>query len=348
MPSRSASNFGIAAEFGGRCNLRFDDTNPTKEDVEYVESIMEDVRWLGFDWDDRLYYASDYFEQLYDCAVRADPGRARPTSDDLTRRRDRASTAARSTEPGQGEPVPRTAPSRRTSTSSRACSAGEFPDGAQRAAREDRHGVAQHQPARPGAVPHPARRRTTARATRGASTRCTTARTASRDAIEGITHSICTLEFEDHRPLYDWFLEQAAACRARPRQIEFARLNLTYTVMSKRKLLQLVQDGHVSRLGRPAHADHRRHAAARLHARGASATSAERIGVAKRDSMVDVALLEYCVREDLNRTRPARMAVLRPLRVIIDNYPEGGGEELDAVNNPEDPEAGTSEGAFLA
>ena len=256
-------NFGVAREFGGSCNLRFDDTNPAKEDVEYVDSIRPTCTGSA-STGTGLFYASDYFEALYDYAEHADPVgprlRRRPDAGRdprVPRHPDRA---------GQEQPVPRP-PGRREPRSVRAHAGRRVRGRRARAAREDRHGVAEHQHARPGAVPHPAHPRTIAPATRGRSIRPTTTRIRSRTRIEKITHSLCTLEFEDHRPLYDWLLANLPV-PSRPQQIEFARLNLTYTVMSKRKLLQLVVEKHVSRLGRSAHADHRRPAPARLHARG--------------------------------------------------------------------------------
>jgi len=332
-------NFGLAAEYGGLCNLRFDDTNPSKEEVEYVESIQEDVRWLGFDWGDRLYYASDYFERLYEHAVRLiEKGKAYVdslSSEEIRRYRGTL------TEPGRESPY-RNRSVEENLDLFRRMHGGEFPDGAHvlrakidmaspnlnlrdpvmyRIKHEDHH------------------------------------RTGSRwcvypmydyahcvsDSIEGITHSICTLEFEDHRPLYDWFLDELEIYH--PQQIEFARLNLTRTVMSKRKLLRLVQEGFVNGWDDP-----RMPTLRGLRRRGytpeAIRNFCEKIGVAKRDSMVDVALLEHCLREDLNKRAPRVMAVLRPLKVTLVDYPEGRVEALDAVNNPEDASMGTRKVPF--
>jgi glutaminyl-tRNA synthetase len=329
-------NFGIAREnAGGKCHLRFDDTNPAKEDIEYVESIKEDVRWLGFDWGDDLYYASDYFEKIYQFAIQLiEAGKAYvcDLSPEETRR-----MRGTLTEPGQPSPW-RDRSVAENLDLFRRMRAGEFPEGSRTLrARIDM------------ASPNINMRDPVMyRIIRAHHHRTGTAwpiypmydyAHCVSDSIEGITHSICTLEFEDHRPLYDWFLEQLAIHH--PQQIEFARLNLTYTVMSKRKLLQLVQEGHVSGWDDP-----RMPTISGLRRRGytpeAIRAFCERIGVAKRDGVVDVALLEHCVREDLNKRAPRYMAVLRPLRVIITNYPEGQPEEyLDAVNNPEDPSAGT-------
>ena len=256
-------NFGIARDYGGLCNLRFDDTNPCKEDVEYVDSIMEDVRWLGFDWEDRLYYASDYFEQLYDWAEKMIlAGQAYVcdlTADEVRQHRgtlDRAGPQQPLPRPlGRGEPRPVPADAGR-----------RVPRRLAHAPGEDRHGLAQPQHARPGHVPHPARHAPPHRRRVVHLSRPTTTPTASPTRWSGITHSICTLEFENHRPLYDWYVEALGIYH--PRQIEFARLNLTYTVMSKRRLLELVKEGHRQRLGRSADADDLRPAPPRLHARG--------------------------------------------------------------------------------
>ncbi len=332
-------NFGLAREFGGLCNLRFDDTNPTKEEVEYVESIMEDVRWLGFDWEDRLYYASDYFRKLYEFAVRLiEAGKAYVCDLSADEIREYRGTL---TEPGKESPYRNRSVEENIDLFTR-MRAGEFPDGTRvlRAKVDMASGNINMRDPVLYRILHAEHHRT------GdawciypmydwAHGQC--------DSIEGVTHSICTLEFEDHRPLYDWFIEQLGIYH--PQQIEFARLNLSNTVLSKRRLIRLVRDGHVSGWDDP-----RMPTIAGIRRRGYTPASirnfCERIGVARRDSMVDMALLEYCVREDLNRTAPRVMAVLRPLKVIIDNYPEGGGEELDAVNNPEDPEAGTRKVPF--
>ena len=327
-------NFGIAEEFGGKCNLRFDDTNPTKEEVEYVDSIMEDVRWLGFDWEDRLFYASDYFDQLYQWAEQMVlEGKAYVcdlTADEVRQYRGTL------TEPGKDSPY-RERPVAENLDLFRRMRAGEFPDGS----RTLRAKIDMASPNLNMRDPvmyrilHASHHRTgdkwciypTYDYAHGQS-----------DSIEGITHSICTLEFENHRPLYDWFVEALRIYH--PQQIEFARLNLTYTLMSKRRLLELVQEGHVRGWDDP-----RMPTLCGLRRRGytpeAIRSFCKRIGVAKVDSVIDVQLLEHCIREDLNRRAPRVMAVLRPLRVVIENYPEGKVEELDAVNNPEDPDAGT-------
>lgn len=333
-------NFGLAAEFGGVCNFRFDDTNPGKEEVEYVESIMNDVRWLGFDWGDRLYHASDYFEQLYLWAldlIRA--GNAYVDSLSADEIKEHRGTLI---EPGKDSPY-RNRPVEENLDLFERMRAGEFEDGAHvLRARIDmaspnlnmRDPVLYR-------IRHMAHHRT-------GDNWCIYPMYdyahGQSDAIEGITHSICTMEYEDHRPLYDWFLDNLDV-PSRPRQIEFARLNLSYTVMSKRKLLQLVQEGHVAGWDDP-----RMPTLAGIRRRGytpeAIRNFCERIGVAKRESLVDLALLEYCVREDLNLKAQRVMAVLRPVRVVIDNYPEGQVEYLEAVNNPEDPAAGTRKVPF--
>src|SRR5688572_4331077 len=332
-------NFGVAAEFGGQCNLRFDDTNPTKEDVEYVDSIQEDVRWLGFDWSDRMFYASDYFELMYACAEQLIvDGKA--YVDSLTADEIRAYRGTL-TEPGRNSPHRDRSPDESLDLFRR-MRAGEFPDGAHvlRAAIDM-------------ASPNINMRDPTLYRIRHA----THHRTGDAwciyptydyahpisDAIEGITHSLCTLEFEDHRPLYDWVVDhisQGTAFRARPRQIEFARLNLNYTVMSKRKLLAIVEQKLVSGWDDP-----RMPTIAGIRRRGYTPEAVRdfcaRIGVAKKENVIDVALLEHTVREDLNRRARRALAVLRPLKVVIENYPDGQVEHVDAVNNPEDPDAGT-------
>jgi glutaminyl-tRNA synthetase len=327
-------NFGLAAEYKGLCNLRFDDTNPTKEDVEYVDSIMEDVHWLGFSWDDRLYYASDYFEKLYDYAVQLiKKGKAYVCDLNAEEIRQYRGTL---TEPGKDSPY-RNRSVEENLDLFRRMREGEFPDGSRtlRAKIDMAAGNLNMRDPTIYRIKHESHHRT------GDKwciypmydfTHCLS------DSIERITHSICTLEFEDHRPLYDWFLDQLGAYH--PQQIEFARLNLSYTIMSKRKLLQLVQEKLVSGWDDP-----RMPTICGLRRRGYTPESirafAEKIGVAKRDSVVDVALLEHCIREDLNLRANRVMVVLKPLKVIIDNYPENKVEELEAVNNPEDPSAGT-------
>ena len=326
-------DFGIAQEFGGRCHLRFDDTNPTKESQEYVDSIIDTVRWLGFDWGKHLYYASDYFERLYEWAeelVRKDKAYV----DDLTP--DQVSAYRGTlTEPGRESPYRNRSVEENLSLLRR-MRAGEFPDGARtlRAKIDMASGnVNLRDP-----VMYRIRKATHHRT---GDTWCIYPMYdwahGQSDSIEGVTHSLCTLEYEDHRPLYDWYLDALGIYH--PRQIEFARLNLSHTVMSKRKLLTLVEEELVSGWDDP-----RMPTLAGLRRRGYTPEAirdfCERIGVAKADNLVDVALLEHCVREDLNRRAERRMAVLRPLRLVIENYPEGKAEELDAVNNPEDPAAG--------
>lgn len=327
-------SFGIARDYGGLCNLRMDDTNPEKEESEYVNSIIEDVRWLGFDWGDRLFYASDYFEKLYDYAVRLiELGKAYVCDLDTDQI---SSNRGSLTAPGTNSPY-RDRPVKENLDLFSRMRNGEFPDGAKtlrakidmadkriimrdpvlyRIKRENHH------------------------------------RTADRwciypmydfahclsDSIEGITHSICTLEFENNRPLYDWILDVLGAYH--PQQIEFARLNLSNTVLSKRKLLELVREGKVSGWDDP-----RMPTLSGLRRRGYTPSSirnfCEDIGVAKADSIVEIGVLENSVREELNKTAPRAMAVIRPLKLVITNYPDGKSEELDAVNNPEDPAAGT-------
>ena len=333
-------NFGVAEEFGGTCNLRFDDTNPTKEDVEYVDSIKEDVRWLGFDWDDRLYYASDYFEQLYEYAVHLiRHGNAYVDSLSAEEMREYRGTL---TEPGRESPYRSRTVEENLSMFAR-MRAGEFEDGAHvLRAKIDMSSpnINMRDP-----VLYRIRR---AHHHRTGDAWCIYpmydfAHPPS-DAIETITHSLCTLEFEDHRPLYDWLIENLPV-PGQPQQIEFARLNLTYTLMSKRKLLELVQEGRVSGWDDP-----RMPTIVGMRRRGYTAAAirafCERIGVAKRENVVDVALLEHAVREDLNRTAPRVMGVIDPLRVVIENYPDGQVEEFEVGNNPEDPLAGTRKVPF--
>ncbi|HYW78171.1 MAG TPA: glutamine--tRNA ligase/YqeY domain fusion protein [Thermoguttaceae bacterium] len=333
-------NFGIALENpGGRCNLRFDDTNPCKEELEYVDSIKEDVRWLGFDWEDREFYASDYFEQLYDWAIQLiKDGKAYVC--DLTPEQTREYRGTL-TEPGKASPY-RDRPVEENLDLFERMKAGEFKDGS-RVLRAKIDMASPNLNMRDPVlyrILHAHHHRTGDKwciypmydFTHGQS-----------DSIERITHSICTLEFENHRPLYDWFLDQLDIYH--PRQIEFARLNLTYTVMSKRKLLTLVEEGLVSGWDDP-----RMPTICGLRRRGFSPEAirkfCQRIGVAKFNSTIDIALLEHCVREDLNKQSARVMAVLRPLKVVIDNYPEDQVDELEAVNNPEDPDAGTHKVPF--
>jgi glutaminyl-tRNA synthetase len=327
-------NFGMAEEFGGKCNLRFDDTNPEKEEVEYVESIKENVRWLGFDWEDREFYASDYFERLYEFAVEliregkayvdhltpdqireyrgtlTEPGKNSPYRDRTVGENLELFEKMRNGEVDEGECV------------LRAKIDMASPNINMRDPALYRVKKAHHHRTGDKWVIYP----------------MYDFAHALSDAIEHITHSLCTLEFEDHRPLYDWCIENVSA-PSRPRQIEFARLNLSYTVLSKRKLLHLVREQHVDDWDDP-----RMPTISGFRRRGYTPEAirdfAERIGVAKKDSTVDLSLLEFCLREDLNKRAQRCMAVLRPLKVVIENYPEGQTEELDAVNNPEDPDMG--------
>ncbi len=322
-------NFGLAAEFGGLCNLRFDDTNPSKEDVEYVESIKADVRWLGFDWGDREYYASDYFERLYEFALQLiKAGKAYVCDLDADEMRAYRGTL---TEPGRNSPYRDRSVDENLDLFQR-MRAGEVQDGS-RTLRAKIDMASPNLNLRDPVM----YRILKASHHRTGDRRCIYPTYdfahGQCDSIERITHSICTLEFEDHRPLYDWFIQQLGIHH--PQQIEFARLNLTYTALSKRKLLQLVQQKHVSGWDdprMPTLAGYRR----RGYTPEAIRVFCERIGVAKRNSVVDIAMLEHCLREDLNKRAPRVMAVLRPLRVVLENYPEHHVEELEAVNNPED------------
>ncbi|MER3524452.1 MAG: glutamine--tRNA ligase [Ignavibacteria bacterium] len=332
-------NFGIARDYNGKCNLRFDDTNPTKEEVEYVEAIKRDVRWLGFDWEDREYYASDYFEQLYQYAVQLiKKGKAYVCDLSADEIREYRGTP---TQPGKESPYRHRSVEENLDLFRR-MRAGEFPDGSRTLrARIDmaspnfnlRDPVmyrilhAEHHRTGNAWCIYPTYD--------WAHGQC--------DSIEGITHSICTLEFEIHRPLYDWFLDALGIHH--PQQIEFARLNLSYTVMSKRRLLELVEDGVVNGWEDP-----RMPTISGLRRRGYTPESirtfAERIGVSKREYIQDVTVLEDCLRDDLNKRAPRVMAVLRPLKLVIENYPEGKVEYLDAVNNPEDASMGTRKVPF--
>ncbi len=326
-------NFGLAAEFGGQCNLRFDDTNPTKEEDQYVRAIKEDVRWLGFDWQDRELYASDYFDRLYEFAVQLiKAGKA--YVEDLTADEIRAYRGTL-TEPGKESPY-RNRPVDENLDLFDRMRTGEFPDGSRvlRAKIDMTSGNINMRDPVLYRILHASHHRT---GDKWCIYPMYDFAHGQSDSIEGITHSICTLEFEDHRPLYDWLLENLKIHH--PQQIEFARLNLNYTVTSKRKLLQLVEAKLVNGWDDP-----RMPTISGLRRRGFTPQSirnfCELIGVAKRDSMVDIAMLEHCVREDLNQHAPRVMAVLRPLKVVITNYPEDQVEEMEAVNNPEDPAAG--------
>ncbi|MFA5110859.1 MAG: glutamine--tRNA ligase/YqeY domain fusion protein [Desulfobaccales bacterium] len=333
-------NFGLAADFHGVCNFRFDDTNPSKEEMEYVESIMADVRWLGFDWGDRLFFASDYFEQLYQYGLHLiKTGQAYVC--DLTADQIR-SFRGTLTEPGQDSPF-RGRPVAENLDLFQRMRAGEFPDGS-RTLRAKIDMASPNLNLRDPVlyrIKHESHHRT-------GDAWCIYpmydyAHPLS-DALEGITHSICTMEYEDHRVLYDWALDHCPV-PFRPHQYEFARLNLAYTVMSKRKLLQLVHEGHVAGWDDP-----RMPTLAGMRRRGytpeAIRTFCDRIGVGKRENLVDLALLEFCVREDLNYRAPRVMGVLKPLKVVLVNYPENQVEELEAVNNPEDPGQGTRQVPF--
>jgi glutaminyl-tRNA synthetase len=327
-------DFGIANEFGGKCNLRFDDTNPVKEDVEYVESIKEDIRWVGFDWDDRLYFASDYFEQLYEYAIRLIK-KGKAYVDDLSADEIKEYRGTL-TQPGKNSPYRDRTVEENLYLFER-MRGGEFPDGfcVLRAKIDMASGNMNLRDPVMYRILHASHHRT------GdawciypmydfAHGQC--------DSIEGITHSLCSLEYENHRPLYDWFLDALEIYH--PRQIEFARLNLSYTVMSKRKLLTLVKNGHVRGWDDP-----RMPTLSGLRRRGFSAEVIRRfleaVGVAKRDNLVDIALLEALVRNELNLIAPRVMGIIHPLKVVIDNYPAGKVEELEAINNPEDPSAGS-------
>ena len=334
-------NFGIAAENkGGVCHLRFDDTDPGKEDIEYIESIKADVKWLGFDWGKHLYYASDYFDQLYEYAVQLiKKGKAYVCSLSPEEIKEYRGTL---TEPGKDSPY-RSRPVEENLDLFARMRAGEFGDGTHiLRAKIDMASpnLNMRDPAiyRIKRMPHHRTGNKWCIYPMYDYTHCLS------DSIEGITHSICTLEFEDHRPLYDWVLDQLEV-ECHPQQIEFARLNLSHTIMSKRKLLKLVESGVVTGWDDP-----RMPTISGLQRRGYTPESirdfCERIGVAKRDSTVDVALLEHCVRQDLNQRAPRVMGVLRPLRVVIENYPEDQVEELEAINNPEDPGMGSRKVPF--
>ena len=333
-------NFGVAGENqGGMCYLRFDDTNPVKEDVEYVESIQEDVRWLGCDWGDRLTYASDYFDDLYRFAVQLiESGKAYVCDLSAEEIREYRGTL---TEPGRESPYRNRSVEENLDLFQR-MKAGEFPDGARvlRAKIDMASANVNLRDPVMYRILHQEHHRTGDKWCIYPTYDFTHGQT---DSIERVTHSICTLEFEDHRPLYDWYLDQLGIYH--PQQIEFARLNVSHTVLSKRRLLTLVEDGHVSGWDDP-----RMPTLAALRRRGYTPRAirdfCERVGVAKRDITVDLALLEHCVREDLNQRAPRVMAVLHPLKVVIDNYPEGMTEEFDAVNNPEDAGMGTRKVPF--
>ncbi len=332
-------NFGLASQYSGKCNLRFDDTNPSREGEEYVQAIMKDVRWLGFDWEDRLFYASDNFDQLYDYAIQLiEKGKA--YVDDLNPEQIREYRGTLS-EPGQNSPYRDRVVEENLDLFNK-MRAGEFAEG-DRVLRAKINMTSGNLNLRDPVlyrILKSSHHRTgdkwciypTYDFTHGQS-----------DSLEQITHSVCTLEFEDHRPLYEWFLNELEIYR--PQQIEFARLNLNYTLLSKRKLLQLVEEGYVNGWNDP-----RMPTLSGMRRRGYPAEAirdfCERIGVSKSNSTVDFALLEHCVREDLNRTSPRVMAVVRPLKLVIENYPEDQVEELTAENNPGDPDAGSRQIPF--
>jgi len=332
-------DFGIAQEFGGKCNLRFDDTNPVKEEQEYVDAQKEDIRWLGWDWEDREYYASDYFEQLYEFAI-------------ILIKKGKAYVCDLSAEEVSATRGTLTAPGKENRWRNRSVEenlglfarmrAGEFPDGARtlRARIDMAHPNMNMRDPVMYRILHATHHQTGDKwciypMYDWAHGQC--------DSIEKITHSLCSLEYENHRPLYDWFIEQLGIWH--PRQIEFARLNLTYTVLSKRRLLEIVKGGHVRGWDDP-----RMPTICGFRRKGYTAESIRNfvriIGVNKYESTVDIQLLEHCLREDLNKRAPRVMGVLRPLKLVIDNYPEGKSEEMDAVNNPEDPSAGTRKAPF--
>jgi glutaminyl-tRNA synthetase len=332
-------DYGMAVEFKGEFHLRFDDTNPSKEEDEYVQAIIEDVKWLGCDFGPHLYFASDYFEKMHEWAILlVKSGKAYVCDLNADQVRQYRGTL---TEPGKNSPNRDRSIEENLDLFDR-MRTGEFPEGSRTLrAKIDMASpnINLRDPVMYRIIDAPHHRQ----GTKWCIYPMYDWAHGLEDSIENITHSLCSLEYEDHRPLYDWFLDQLPIHH--PRQIEFARLNLTYTVMSKRKLLQLVNEKKVSGWDDP-----RMPTLSGLRRRGVTPEAihlfAERIGVAKRDSMVDVALLEYCIREDLNKRAPRFMGVLRPLRVIIDNYPEDTVEELDAVNNPEDPSAGSRKVPF--
>jgi glutaminyl-tRNA synthetase len=332
-------NFGLAEDYGGLFNLRFDDTNPTKEEEEYVESIIEDIRWLGADWDDRLLYASDYFDQLYEWAVQLiKDGKAYVDSLSADEIREYRGTL---TEPGKKSPYRNRSVEENLDLFER-MRAGEFENGAHvlRAKIDMASPNLNLRDPVMYRILHAAHHRT---GDKWCIYPMYDWAHGQSDSIEGITHSICTLEFEDHRPLYDWYLDALGVYH--PQQIEFARLNLSGTVLSKRKLLRLVEGGYVTGWDDP-----RMPTLSGLRRRGyppeAIRDFCERIGVAKANSIIDFGLLEHCIRDYLNKHAPRVMAVLRPVRLVIDNYPEGQVEELEAENNPEDPSAGSRQVPF--
>src|SRR5713226_32842 len=333
-------NFGVAAEFGGRCHLRFDDTNPTREEQEYIDAIERDVRWLGFDWGPHLYHASDYFEQLYLWGEHLiEKGLAYVDDQPAEAMRVARGTL---TEPGRNSPY-RERSAAENLDLFRRMRAGEFANGARVLRAKIDMGAGNINLRDPVLyrILHAEHPRT---GTKWCIYPTYDFAPGQSDAIEGVTHSICTLEFEDHRPLYDWFLDNLPV-PSRPRQYEFARLNMTYTVLSKRVLTELVRGGHVEGWDDP-----RMPTLAGLRRRGVPPEAVrdfvKRVGVAKANSVVDLGMFEFSVREILNKAAPRRMAVLRPLKIVIENYPQAQSEELDAANHPDDPTAGSRRIAF--
>lgn len=327
-------NFGLAKKYNGKCNLRFDDTNPAKEDTEYVNSIIEDIRWLGFDWEDRLFYASDYFDQLYEWAKELiKKGKAYVCDLTADQIREYRGTL---TEPGKESPYRNRSVDENLELFERMKN-GEFPDGS-KTLRAKIDMASPNLNMRDPVLYRILRQEHHRTGNKWCIYPMYDWAHGQSDSIEGITHSICTLEFENHRPLYEWFIDQLGIYK--PQQIEFARLNLSYTMMSKRRLLQLVTEKIVDGWDDP-----RMPTISGFRRRGYTPESirnfAEKVGVARRDNMIDIALLEYAIREDLNKRAMRMMAVLKPVKLIIDNYPDGVTEELEAVNNPEDPSMGT-------
>ena len=332
-------NFGIAEEYDGLCNLRFDDTNPVKEGEEYVRSIIEDIKWLGFDWEDRLFFASDYFDQMYDYAL--DLIKAGKAYVDDQTAEEISEGRGTLTKPGKNSPY-RDRPVEENLDLLEKMKAGEFADGEKvlRAKIDMSHPNMNMRDPVIYRVLHATHHRT---GDKWCIYPMYDWAHGLEDSIENITHSICTLEFENHRPLYDWFLNELDVYH--PQQIEFARLNLTYTVMSKRMLLELVKEKHASGWDDP-----RMPTISGMRRRGYSPAAirafCKRIGVAKANSIIPIEFLEHCIRDDLNKTAPRFMGVLRPLKVVIDNYPKDKTDEMEVINNPEDPDAGTRKVPF--
>ena len=332
-------NFGIAEEYGGKCNLRFDDTNPAKEEEKYVKAIIEDVKWLGFDWEDRLFFASDYFDKMYEYAVQL-VKKGKAYVDDLSAEEIREYRGTL-TKPGKNSPYRDRSVEENLELLEK-MKAGEFKDGEKvlRAKIDMTHPNMNMRDPVMYRILHATHHRT---GNKWCIYPTYDWAHGLEDSIEGITHSICTLEFENHHPLYDWFLDQLGVHH--PRQIEFARLNLTYTVMSKRMLRELVEEGYVNGWDDP-----RLPTIRGMRRRGYSPAAirnfCKRIGVSKTNSIIPIELLEHCVREDLNKTAPRFMGVLHPLKVVIENYPEDKVEEMEVINNPEDPNAGTHKTPF--